>query len=355
MQQRKWGTQQWNVSWLAPQRLNCLEQVRKQIHKLWHRVNSHHRLDSKTWRRTILGPRNDRGQRNIAANATRTSDRTHIGNAPCISFRTLLYPSGTKTQTDKVEDQERQYTRACIEAHTRHLIMGRYFLHEHPVHALAYATDARIYEWWKGTLGAGSDVSLAFVVDWWWRRAAQGWQLCWQEKCWRKLSSTVNWPEWDDGSIDVFDKIREWSVESTREAADRRTASVCTQLDQQQPFLSWIHENGKKTITISREICLIQSKSRKKKEKKSSGCWRKRSSWTTFLKVNVRNHTVDIIRWNGFWKTVEKRSELDWSWERSRRPKVWVRETWAERCVLCNVTSGKPEGIGESRDHGASG
>ena len=30
-----------------------------------------------------------------------------IGSAPYISFRTLLYPSGTKTQTDRVQDQER--------------------------------------------------------------------------------------------------------------------------------------------------------------------------------------------------------------------------------------------------------
>ena len=61
-----------------------------------------------------------------------------IGSAPCISFRTLLYPCGTKTQTDKVQDQERQYTRACIEAFKRQLIMGRHFLHEHPVHASSW-------------------------------------------------------------------------------------------------------------------------------------------------------------------------------------------------------------------------
>ena len=57
------------------------------------------------------------------------------GSAPCISFSTLLYPCGTKTQTDRVQDQERQHTRACIEAYKRQLIMGRHFLHEHPVHA----------------------------------------------------------------------------------------------------------------------------------------------------------------------------------------------------------------------------
>ena len=42
-----------------------------------------------------------------------------IGSAPCISLRTLLYPSGTKTQIDRVQDQERQYTRACIKAFKR--------------------------------------------------------------------------------------------------------------------------------------------------------------------------------------------------------------------------------------------
>ena len=61
-----------------------------------------------------------------------------IGSAPCISFRTLLYPSGTKTQIDRVQDQERQYTRACIEAYKRQLILGRHFLHEHPVHASSW-------------------------------------------------------------------------------------------------------------------------------------------------------------------------------------------------------------------------
>ena len=63
-----------------------------------------------------------------------------IGSTPCISFRTLLYPCGTKKQTDRVQDQERQYTRACIEAYKRQLIMGRHFLHEHPVHGSSWCT-----------------------------------------------------------------------------------------------------------------------------------------------------------------------------------------------------------------------
>ena len=61
-----------------------------------------------------------------------------IGSAPCISVRTLLYPCGTKTQTDRVQDQERQYTRACIETYKRQSIIGRHFLHEHQVHASSW-------------------------------------------------------------------------------------------------------------------------------------------------------------------------------------------------------------------------
>ena len=43
------------------------------------------------------------------------------------------------------------------------------------------------------------------------------------------------------------------------------TASVCTQPDHQQTFLSWTHKNGKKTITISKQIWSTQPRSRKKK------------------------------------------------------------------------------------------
>ena len=63
-----------------------------------------------------------------------------IGSAPCISFRTLLHPSerGTKEQIEKVQDEERQYTQACIKAYKRQLSMSRHFLHEHPVHASSW-------------------------------------------------------------------------------------------------------------------------------------------------------------------------------------------------------------------------
>ena len=41
---------------------------------------------------------------------------------------------------------------------------------------------------------------------------------------------------------------------------------------QQQTFLSWTHNNGKMTSSISKEICSTQSRSRKEKEWKSIGC-----------------------------------------------------------------------------------
>ena len=47
---------------------------------------------------------------------------------------------------------------------------------------------------------------------------------------------------------------------------DGWTASVCTQLDQQQTFLSWTHKSGKKTMTISKELCLFKVKEGKREE-----------------------------------------------------------------------------------------
>ena len=37
---------------------------------------------------------------------------------------------GTKEQIERAQDEERQYTQACIKAYKRQLSMGRYFLHE---------------------------------------------------------------------------------------------------------------------------------------------------------------------------------------------------------------------------------
>ena len=99
------------------------------------------------------------------------------------------------------------------------------------------------------------------------QRAAQGWQLCKQgehagenRRVWligrnEMIAASMYSPKFVNEALRVLGK-----------------QLIDVQLDQQQTFPSWIHENGKKTITISREIYLIQSKSRKEREKKSSGC-----------------------------------------------------------------------------------
>ena len=56
---------------------------------------------------------------------------------------------------------------------------------------------------------------------------------------------------------------------------DGWTASVCTQLDQQQPFLSWIHKNGKKTITISKKTLLDPIKVKEGKREEIDGVLKK--------------------------------------------------------------------------------
>ena len=47
--------------------------------------------------------------------------------APCLPLRTALHSSekGTKEQTEEAQDEERHYTRACINAYKRQLNMGR--------------------------------------------------------------------------------------------------------------------------------------------------------------------------------------------------------------------------------------
>ena len=51
-----------------------------------------------------------------------------IGSAPCTSFRTVLHRSekGTKEQIENAQDEERQYTQACIKAYKRQLSMGTF-------------------------------------------------------------------------------------------------------------------------------------------------------------------------------------------------------------------------------------
>ena len=77
------------------------------------------RDDGQLW---DLGTREDRER----LEQTQQEHQTEllIGCAPCISLRMLLYPCGTKTQTDRVQDQERQHTRACIEAYKKTIDHG---------------------------------------------------------------------------------------------------------------------------------------------------------------------------------------------------------------------------------------
>ena len=130
-----------------------------------------------------------------------------IGSPPCISFRTLLYPCGTKTQTDRVQDQEREHTRACIKAYTRQLIMGRHFLHEHPVHASSWCmpemrelmNDERVhlvqgpmYHWRLASTGDGDEQGFVRGKTRWVTSSSRLAALLARKTCWRKSSSTVN-------------------------------------------------------------------------------------------------------------------------------------------------------------------
>ena len=130
-----------------------------------------------------------------------------VGSAPCISFRTLLYPSGTKTQIHRVQDQERQHTRACIEAYTRHLIMGRHFLYEHPLHASSWCmpemrelmNDGRVHlvqgpmcHWRWSSTGDGDEQGFVRGKTRWATSSSR--LFVGKKTCWRK-STTVNCPE----------------------------------------------------------------------------------------------------------------------------------------------------------------
>ena len=61
------------------------------------------RDDGRFW---DLGTKEDKGRLEQMQQEHQTE--LLIGSAPCISFRTLLCPSGTKTQTDRVQDNTRE-------------------------------------------------------------------------------------------------------------------------------------------------------------------------------------------------------------------------------------------------------
>ena len=175
-----------------------------------------------------------------------------MGSAPCISFRTLLYPCGTKTQTDRVQDQERQYTRACIEAYKRQLIIDRHFLHEHPVHASSWCmpemrelmTDGRVHlmcHWRLASTGDGDEQGFMRGKTRWVTSSSRLAALLAREHAGEnRRVRLIGRNEMIAASM--------YSPKFVNEAFK----VLGIHLDQQQTFLSWIHENGKKTITVSR-------------------------------------------------------------------------------------------------------
>ena len=115
--------------------------------------------------------------------------------APCLPLRTALHSSekGTKEQIEEAQDEERHYTRACINANKRQLSMGR-----------------------NETI-AGAKYSLRLV---------------------KEVSKALG---------------NHWL------AMYSRTASVCTQLDQQQTFLSSTHTRmARRRFTIRQYERLCQ-------------------------------------------------------------------------------------------------
>ena len=106
------------------------------------------------------------------------------------------------------------------------------------------------------------------------QRAARGWQHCWREN---ELEKIVEF-----GCLFRIDDCAMYSPRLMKEVLktsgsswltmDGWTVSVCPQLDQRQTFLSWTHKNGRKTITIIKDICSAQLRLRKERENRSIGC-----------------------------------------------------------------------------------
>ena len=85
--------------------------------------------------------RNERGSRELGANAARTPNRSlDWKRATHILSHIIAPPSekGTKDQIVKAQDEVRQYTQSFIKVYKRQLSMGRHFSHEHPVHASSW-------------------------------------------------------------------------------------------------------------------------------------------------------------------------------------------------------------------------
>ena len=90
-----------------------------------------------------------------------------------------------------------------------------------------------------------------------------------ERTCWRISSSAVVGQ--NETIVGAMSSPRLVKAGSSWLTLDGWTASVWTQLDQQQSLLKWIHKNGKKTIAIIKKNCSTQSRSKKEKEMKSFG------------------------------------------------------------------------------------
>ena len=125
-----------------------------------------------------------------------------------------------------MQDQERQYTRSCIEAYTRQLVMGRHFLHEHPVHASSWCmpemrelmNDGRVHlvqgpmcHWRLSSTGDGDE--QGFVRG----------KTRWATSSSRLAALLAREHAGENRRVRLVGRS-ESSVESTREAADRRRA-----------------------------------------------------------------------------------------------------------------------------------
>ena len=109
------------------------------------------------------------------------------------------------------------------------------------------------------------------------------------------------------------------------------------------------HENGKRTITISKNICSIQSKSRKEKEKKSNGVLKQKLfDYVPQRECTERQRRPYSLKWVLKNKGEKVRARL--VVREIKKAKSEDEKLEPSDSVFCNATSGEPEGIGQPRD-----
>ena len=117
-----------------------------------------------------------------------------IGSTPCTSIRALLHPHKTKEQTERMQDEERQHTQACIKAYKRPWSMGRHFLHEQPKRAPSWPvrkellSDGGVHlvqdpisRWCMTARDDGGEQRTRTRRKENGLRVARDWQHCWRE------------------------------------------------------------------------------------------------------------------------------------------------------------------------------